>query len=62
MASDLESMESDAMSIYFAEPETYQTTVTREDVMTLKNDWLTDNVIAFWEEYARLAHNHFLSS
>lgn len=26
-------------------------TVTYEDVHTLKDDWLTDNVIAFWEEY-----------
>ncbi|OCT46499.1 ulp1 protease family protein [Cladophialophora carrionii] len=26
-------------------------TVTREDISVLKNDWLTDNVIAFWEEY-----------
>ncbi|KAI1961201.1 SUMO1 sentrin specific peptidase 8 [Ophidiomyces ophidiicola] len=25
--------------------------LTYEDVDTLKNDWLTDNVIAFWEEY-----------
>ncbi|TQS34568.1 hypothetical protein Golomagni_05042, partial [Golovinomyces magnicellulatus] len=25
--------------------------VTKEDVDTLKNDWLTDNTIAFWEEY-----------
>ncbi|KPI46029.1 NEDD8-specific protease 2 [Cyphellophora attinorum] len=25
--------------------------VTKEDVNTLKNDWLTDNVICFWEEY-----------
>jgi len=25
--------------------------LTREDVSVLKNDWLTDNVIAFWEEY-----------
>jgi sentrin-specific protease 8 len=23
----------------------------REDIQTLKNDWLTDNVISFWEEY-----------
>ncbi|KAI9644022.1 hypothetical protein NHQ30_007374 [Ciborinia camelliae] len=27
------------------------TTVTREDVDTLKSDWLTDNMIAFWQEY-----------
>ncbi|KAK2628201.1 hypothetical protein QTJ16_002847 [Diplocarpon rosae] len=26
-------------------------TMTKEDVDTLKNDWLTDNTIAFWEEY-----------
>ncbi|KAK6613793.1 ulp1 protease family protein [Botrytis cinerea] len=26
-------------------------TVTREDVNTLKDDWLTDNTIAFWQEY-----------
>ncbi|QSS50171.1 Ulp1 protease [Histoplasma capsulatum var. duboisii H88] len=25
--------------------------LTNEDVHTLKTDWLTDNVIAFWEEY-----------
>ncbi|MCJ1269562.1 hypothetical protein MMC22_009454 [Lobaria immixta] len=25
--------------------------VTKEDVDTLKDDWLTDNCIAFWEEY-----------
>lgn len=25
--------------------------LTREDVDTIKNDWLTDNAIAFWEEY-----------
>ncbi|KAF2480713.1 hypothetical protein BDY17DRAFT_318330 [Neohortaea acidophila] len=25
--------------------------LTREDVTTIKNDWLTDNAIAFWEEY-----------
>nr|POE63434.1 nedd8-specific protease 2 [Quercus suber] len=25
--------------------------LTREDVDTIKDDWLTDNVIAFWEEY-----------
>jgi sentrin-specific protease 8 len=25
--------------------------LTRGDVDTIKNDWLTDNVIAFWEEY-----------
>jgi Ulp1 family protease len=25
--------------------------VTKEDISTLKNDWLTDNVIAFWEEF-----------
>ncbi|KAI9833499.1 MAG: hypothetical protein M1819_003657 [Sarea resinae] len=25
--------------------------VTKEDVDTLKNDWLTDNIISFWEEY-----------
>ncbi|TVY73569.1 NEDD8-specific protease [Lachnellula suecica] len=24
---------------------------TKEDIDTLKNDWLTDNTIAFWEEY-----------
>lgn len=23
----------------------------REDIQTLRNDWLTDNVISFWEEY-----------
>lgn len=25
--------------------------VMREDIQTLKDDWLTDNVISFWEEY-----------
>ncbi|MCJ1462714.1 hypothetical protein MMC07_001317 [Pseudocyphellaria aurata] len=25
--------------------------LTKEDVDTLKDDWLTDNCIAFWEEY-----------
>jgi sentrin-specific protease 8 len=30
--------------------------LTREDVDTLKNDWLTDNTIAFWEEW--LEHEH----
>ncbi|KAF4765490.1 hypothetical protein HAV15_003605 [Penicillium sp. str.  len=25
--------------------------LTREDMQTLKNDWLTDNIISFWEEY-----------
>lgn len=25
--------------------------LTREDVDTIKDDWLTDNAIAFWEEY-----------
>ena len=25
--------------------------LTYEDVQTIKNDWLTDNAIAFWEEY-----------
>lgn len=25
--------------------------LTREDVNCIKNDWLTDNAIAFWEEY-----------
>ncbi|KAI9782471.1 MAG: hypothetical protein M1839_004957 [Geoglossum umbratile] len=28
----------------------YDVRLTKEDVDTLKNDWLTDNVIAFWEE------------
>lgn len=32
----------------------YEIEVTKEDVTVLKDDWLTDNVIAFWEEYARL--------
>lgn len=30
----------------------FATEVTKEDVTVLKDDWLTDNVIAFWEEYA----------
>ncbi|KAI9753939.1 MAG: hypothetical protein M1815_005915 [Lichina confinis] len=29
----------------------YDVRLTKEDVDTLKNDWLTDNCIAFWEEY-----------
>ncbi|KAH7364117.1 hypothetical protein BKA65DRAFT_490453 [Rhexocercosporidium sp. MPI-PUGE-AT-0058] len=29
----------------------YDIRLTKEDVDTLKNDWLTDNTIAFWEEY-----------
>ncbi|KAJ9303768.1 hypothetical protein DTO217A2_6780 [Paecilomyces variotii] len=29
----------------------YDIRLTREDIQTLKNDWLTDNVISFWEEY-----------
>ncbi|ERF69839.1 hypothetical protein EPUS_09055 [Endocarpon pusillum Z07020] len=33
--------------------------VTKEDVDTLKYDWLTDNIIAFWEEYLEHA---FLTS
>nr|XP_036583851.1 Ulp1 protease family protein [Colletotrichum truncatum]KAF6793110.1 Ulp1 protease family protein [Colletotrichum truncatum] len=28
-----------------------QSTVTYEDIKSLKNDWLTDNNIAFWEEW-----------
>lgn len=29
----------------------YDIRLTREDVDTLKDDWLTDNTIAFWQEY-----------
>lgn len=29
----------------------YDIRLTKEDVRSLKNDWLRDNVIAFWEEY-----------
>ncbi|OGM45615.1 ulp1 protease family protein [Aspergillus bombycis] len=29
----------------------YDIRLTREDMQSLKNDWLTDNVISFWEEY-----------
>ncbi|RFU26168.1 hypothetical protein B7463_g10168, partial [Scytalidium lignicola] len=29
----------------------YDIRLTKEDVDTLRNDWLTDNTIAFWEEY-----------
>ncbi|OBT77851.1 hypothetical protein VF21_03283 [Pseudogymnoascus sp. 05NY08] len=29
----------------------YDTRLTKEDVDTLKDDWLTDNTISFWEEY-----------
>lgn len=31
--------------------------VTNGDVNTLKGDWLTDSVIAFWEEYDVSLHN-----
>ncbi|KAJ6083603.1 hypothetical protein N7467_007738 [Penicillium canescens] len=37
----------------------YDVRLTREDMQTLKNDWLTDNIISFWEEY--LEHE-FLTS
>jgi len=33
--------------------------LTQEDVSTLRNDWLTDNIIAFWEEY--LEHEYLAS-
>ncbi|KAG9236282.1 hypothetical protein BJ875DRAFT_235958 [Amylocarpus encephaloides] len=29
----------------------YDVRLMKEDIDTLKNDWLTDNCIAFWEEY-----------
>ncbi|OKL61693.1 hypothetical protein UA08_02397 [Talaromyces atroroseus] len=29
----------------------YDIRLMREDIQTLKNDWLTDNIISFWEEY-----------
>ncbi|KAI9715745.1 MAG: hypothetical protein M1812_005743 [Candelaria pacifica] len=29
----------------------YDVRLTKEDVDTLKDDWLTDNTITFWEEY-----------
>ncbi|KAE8312003.1 Ulp1 protease family C-terminal catalytic domain protein [Aspergillus parasiticus SU-1] len=29
----------------------YDIRLTREDMQSLKNDWLTDNIISFWEEY-----------
>ncbi|KAL6708691.1 hypothetical protein ACN47E_002387 [Coniothyrium glycines] len=29
----------------------HDVTVVREDVDSIKNDWLTDNAIAFWQEY-----------
>ncbi|KAJ6120431.1 hypothetical protein N7523_004711 [Penicillium sp. IBT 18751x] len=29
----------------------YDVRLTREDMQTLKDDWLTDNIISFWEEY-----------
>ncbi|PQE12677.1 hypothetical protein CJF30_00002533 [Rutstroemia sp. NJR-2017a BBW] len=32
-------------------PEDPYLSLTKEDVDTLKGDWLTDNTIAFWEEY-----------
>ncbi|KAL8778036.1 MAG: hypothetical protein Q9194_002224 [Teloschistes cf. exilis] len=34
----------------------YDVRLTKEDVDTLKDDWLTDNVIAFWEEYLEREH------
>ncbi|KAI5802529.1 hypothetical protein FPQ18DRAFT_313868 [Pyronema domesticum] len=34
----------------------YDCTVTVEDMRSLKNDWLTDNIIGFWQEY--LEHEH----
>ncbi|KAG8525320.1 uncharacterized protein KY384_008964 [Bacidia gigantensis] len=30
--------------------------LTREDIRTLKDDWLTDNSISFWEEYLEREH------
>ncbi|RKF61795.1 NEDD8-specific protease 2 [Erysiphe neolycopersici] len=38
------------LSYYDIRPDS-EIPVTKEDVDTLKNDWLTDNTIAFWEEY-----------
>ncbi|PGH27903.1 hypothetical protein AJ80_00453 [Polytolypa hystricis UAMH7299] len=38
-------------SIHLPEVLTACCAVTNEDIHTLKNDWLTDNAIAFWEEY-----------
>ncbi|KAK5320349.1 hypothetical protein LTR70_004575 [Exophiala xenobiotica] len=32
-------------------PDDAYLSLTKEDVNVLKNDWLTDNVISFWEEY-----------
>ncbi|KAJ5339602.1 hypothetical protein N7452_006330 [Penicillium brevicompactum] len=32
-------------------PDDAYLSLTREDMQTLKNDWLTDNIISFWEEY-----------
>ncbi|ODH12802.1 hypothetical protein ACO22_07901 [Paracoccidioides brasiliensis] len=32
-------------------PDDAYLSLTNEDIYTLKTDWLTDNVIAFWEEY-----------
>ena len=29
----------------------YDIRLTREDIVCIRNDWLTDNAIAFWEEY-----------
>ncbi|QIW99885.1 hypothetical protein AMS68_005403 [Peltaster fructicola] len=29
----------------------YDVRLTREDVDSIRNDWLTDNAIAFWQEY-----------
>ncbi|KAL2392191.1 hypothetical protein ABEF92_001110 [Exophiala dermatitidis] len=44
----------------------YDVRLTREDISVLRNDWLTDNVIAFWEEYleheylSKYKHSHII--
>lgn len=38
----------------------YDVRLTREDIDSIKNDWLTDNAISFWEEYLeREKLNHY---
>ncbi|ESZ96274.1 Ulp1 protease family protein [Sclerotinia borealis F-4128] len=37
-------------------------TVTREDVDTLRNDWLTDNTIAFWQDIKEPLQNRYLEN
>jgi len=34
----------------------YDVRLTKDDIDTLKNDWLSDNTIAFWEEWLEREH------